>query len=368
MKRLIEETVSRGFSPRMRLAAAPTSGACSAPGKMDDRGRQAPALRIGDQHGKARVHHADEGVGGAEINADNFAHGSSKVARSRAYVSKRLARPSLARHAAPMPLRRLPFRPAFPAGLAGRSVRVWTHRTRRKPLIIGMELNYPPFEMTDPGRQPHRRWRRHGPRARRLPASAHPDREHAVRGTHPRAEDRPHRPDHFLHDRDRRTAQVDRLFRSLPQHRPRDSRGEEQPHPRHRRRGQARASTSWSRPAPPARLTRATICTTPTCSTFRRTRPARWRSSRARPTRSSTTRCRSTSSRRKHPDSTRGILAPFQKESWAIGIRKGNTALETQVNAFLKDFRAHHGFDALGDKYLKADKEAFRKMGYPFYF
>jgi polar amino acid transport system substrate-binding protein len=70
----------------------------------------------------------------------------------------------------------------------------------------------------------------------------------------------------------------------------------------------------------------------------------------------------------KHPDTTRGILAPFQKESWAIGIRQGNTALETQVNAFLKDFRARHGFDALGDKYLKTDKEAFRKMGYPFYF
>jgi polar amino acid transport system substrate-binding protein len=70
----------------------------------------------------------------------------------------------------------------------------------------------------------------------------------------------------------------------------------------------------------------------------------------------------------KYPDSTRGLLAPFQHESWAIGIRKGNTALETQVNAFLKDFRAKHGFDALGDKYLKADKEAFRKMGFPFYF
>jgi polar amino acid transport system substrate-binding protein len=70
----------------------------------------------------------------------------------------------------------------------------------------------------------------------------------------------------------------------------------------------------------------------------------------------------------KHPDTTRGLLAPFQKESWAIGIRKGNTALETQVNAFLRDFKAHHGFDALADKYLKADKEAFRKMGYPFYF
>jgi len=70
----------------------------------------------------------------------------------------------------------------------------------------------------------------------------------------------------------------------------------------------------------------------------------------------------------KHPDTTRGLLAPFQKESWAIGIRKGNTELETQINAFLKDFRARHGFDALADKYLKADKEAFRKMGYPFYF
>jgi polar amino acid transport system substrate-binding protein len=71
---------------------------------------------------------------------------------------------------------------------------------------------------------------------------------------------------------------------------------------------------------------------------------------------------------KKFPDTTRGLLAPFQKESWAIGIRKGNVALENQVNAFLRDFRAKHGFDALGDKYLKADKEAFRQMGFPFYF
>jgi polar amino acid transport system substrate-binding protein len=27
---------------------------------------------------------------------------------------------------------------------------------------------------------------------------------------------------------------------------------------------------------------------------------------------------------KKNPDTTRGLLAPFQKESWAIGIRKGN--------------------------------------------
>jgi len=71
---------------------------------------------------------------------------------------------------------------------------------------------------------------------------------------------------------------------------------------------------------------------------------------------------------RKHPDTTRGLLAPFQKESWAIGIRKGNDDLEKQVNAFLADFKAKKGFDALGDKYLKEDKEAFRQMGFPFYF
>lgn len=71
---------------------------------------------------------------------------------------------------------------------------------------------------------------------------------------------------------------------------------------------------------------------------------------------------------RKHPDATRGLLEPFQKESWAIGIRKGNVELENQVNAFLRDFKVRKGFDALGDKYLKEDKEAFKQMGFPFYF
>jgi polar amino acid transport system substrate-binding protein len=71
---------------------------------------------------------------------------------------------------------------------------------------------------------------------------------------------------------------------------------------------------------------------------------------------------------KRHAEATRALLEPFQKESWAIGIRKGNAVLEQQVNAFLADFKAKKGFDALGDKYLKADKEAFREMGFPFYF
>jgi len=71
---------------------------------------------------------------------------------------------------------------------------------------------------------------------------------------------------------------------------------------------------------------------------------------------------------KKNPETTRGLLAPFQHESWAIGIRKGNVDLEKQVNAFLADFKAKKGFDALGDKYLKEDKQAFKEMGFPFYF
>ncbi len=70
----------------------------------------------------------------------------------------------------------------------------------------------------------------------------------------------------------------------------------------------------------------------------------------------------------RHQETTRPLLKPFQEESWAMGIRKGNSELLQQVNQFLTDFRAKKGFDALADRYLKEQKEAFRQMGYPFYF
>ena len=70
----------------------------------------------------------------------------------------------------------------------------------------------------------------------------------------------------------------------------------------------------------------------------------------------------------RNQETTRAILQPFQQESWAIGIRKGNDELRQKVNAFLKTFREQGGFEKLGDKYLKEQKEAFQKLGYPFYF
>jgi polar amino acid transport system substrate-binding protein len=70
----------------------------------------------------------------------------------------------------------------------------------------------------------------------------------------------------------------------------------------------------------------------------------------------------------RNPETTRALLRPFQEESWAIGVRKGNANLVREVNAFLNDFRARGGFERLVDRWLKDQKMAFRELGIPFYF
>jgi len=64
---------------------------------------------------------------------------------------------------------------------------------------------------------------------------------------------------------------------------------------------------------------------------------------------------------------TRAILEPFQKESWAVGIGKGNDELKGKVNAFIKEYRAKGGFEQLGDRYLKEMKDEFKRLGYTFF-
>jgi polar amino acid transport system substrate-binding protein len=70
----------------------------------------------------------------------------------------------------------------------------------------------------------------------------------------------------------------------------------------------------------------------------------------------------------KHLETTRAILKPIQKESWAIGIKKGNDALRATVNTFLADFRADGGFGRLSERFLKEQKAVFKELGHPFYF
>ena len=71
---------------------------------------------------------------------------------------------------------------------------------------------------------------------------------------------------------------------------------------------------------------------------------------------------------KKHSDTTRALLNPFNSESWSIGVRKGNDGLTTQVNQFLADYQTSGGFDQLGDKYLSEQKREFKKLGFPFFF
>ncbi|MGE3308637.1 MAG: transporter substrate-binding domain-containing protein [Limisphaerales bacterium] len=69
-----------------------------------------------------------------------------------------------------------------------------------------------------------------------------------------------------------------------------------------------------------------------------------------------------------HQESTRAVLQPFQRERWAVGARKGNTELVASVNRFLDRFRKDGGFDRLGDRWLSEAKEGFRKLGLDFVF
>lgn len=70
----------------------------------------------------------------------------------------------------------------------------------------------------------------------------------------------------------------------------------------------------------------------------------------------------------KNLGTTRAILFPFQKEDWAVGVRKGNQILLDQVDCFIRQFKKEGGVDQLTDKYLLEQKAAFQKLGVPFVF
>jgi len=70
----------------------------------------------------------------------------------------------------------------------------------------------------------------------------------------------------------------------------------------------------------------------------------------------------------RHPEKARALLEPFRREAWAIGVRKGNEAMLEAVNDFLRDYRNLGGFAQLTETYLAEMHEAFENMGYEFIF
>lgn len=75
-------------------------------------------------------------------------------------------------------------------------------------------------------------------------------------------------------------------------------------------------------------------------------------------------------SQKEYPDSTIAILEPFQKESepWAMAVKLDNQQLLNEINIFIDEYKAKGGFDELANKYLKDMKLTFDELGLEFFF
>jgi polar amino acid transport system substrate-binding protein len=65
----------------------------------------------------------------------------------------------------------------------------------------------------------------------------------------------------------------------------------------------------------------------------------------------------------RHPETTRAILRPFRQETWAVGLRQGDTSLRSEIDRFIDDFRAAGGFEKLGAEFLPDETRAFAAEG-----
>ena len=59
---------------------------------------------------------------------------------------------------------------------------------------------------------------------------------------------------------------------------------------------------------------------------------------------------------------------PGSEGYWGMAVKKGNTELLEGVNNFIAEYQDNGGFDSLGDKYLGYIKSLFDESGIPFFF
>ena len=72
----------------------------------------------------------------------------------------------------------------------------------------------------------------------------------------------------------------------------------------------------------------------------------------------------------KHQDTTVALLKPFQEkpEFWGMALRQKDTELQKRVNAFIKQAKEDGTFDALSKKHLTDARMTFDALGIPFFF
>lgn len=73
---------------------------------------------------------------------------------------------------------------------------------------------------------------------------------------------------------------------------------------------------------------------------------------------------------KQYSETTIAILEQFQAatEPWAMAVKKGNDELLQQINLFIDEYEANGGFDELANKYLKDMKETFDDLDLEFFF
>lgn len=71
----------------------------------------------------------------------------------------------------------------------------------------------------------------------------------------------------------------------------------------------------------------------------------------------------------KNPDTTNAVFIPFQDvEPWGVAVRKGDKNLLKALNSFIEESKKDGEFDRLTGKHLSAEKAAFDKLGFKWFF
>ena len=72
----------------------------------------------------------------------------------------------------------------------------------------------------------------------------------------------------------------------------------------------------------------------------------------------------------RHKKRTIALLTPFQKfpEYWGVAIKKGNKELKLKVDEFIKQAKGDGTFNAFSKKYLKDARTTFDRLGIEFFF
>ncbi len=68
-------------------------------------------------------------------------------------------------------------------------------------------------------------------------------------------------------------------------------------------------------------------------------------------------------------DTTTAVFIPFQDvEKWGVAVKKGNTQLLSSLNDFIKTYTEDGGWGKLTQKYLAEEKAAFDELGFQWFF